>query len=43
MFGLDPMITNHYGLEEWERAFASLRAKQDVKALIHPHGRDWAG
>jgi hypothetical protein len=34
------MITNHYDLEEWETAFANLRAKQDVKALIHPNGRD---
>jgi len=42
VFDLDPMITNHYGLEDWETAFASLRAKQDVKALIHPSGRDWA-
>jgi len=39
---LDPMITNHYALEEWETAFANLRAKQDVKAFIHPNGRDWA-
>jgi threonine dehydrogenase-like Zn-dependent dehydrogenase len=42
VFDLDPMITNHYVLEEWETAFANLRAKQDVKALIHPNGRDWA-
>ena len=41
VFDLDPMITNHYALGEWEQAFANLRAKQDVKAYIHPHGRDW--
>lgn len=39
---LEPMITNHYELEEWEMAFANLRSKQDVKALIHPNGRRWA-
>jgi L-iditol 2-dehydrogenase len=39
---LDPMITHHYELEAWEEAFANLRAKQDVKALIHPHDRGWA-
>ncbi len=38
VFDLDPMITAHYTLEEWETAFANLRAKQDVKALIHPNG-----
>jgi L-iditol 2-dehydrogenase len=38
VFNLDPMITNHYGLEDWETAFANLRAKQDVKAFIHPNG-----
>ncbi len=42
VFNLDPMITNHYDLEEWEMAFANLRAKQDLKALIHPNGRGWA-
>jgi L-iditol 2-dehydrogenase len=42
VFNLEPMITNHYELEEWETAFANLRAKQDVKALIHSNGRDWA-
>ncbi len=39
---LDSLITNHYALEEWELAFANLRSKQDVKAFIHPNGRDWA-
>ncbi|HUW09450.1 MAG TPA: alcohol dehydrogenase catalytic domain-containing protein [Anaerolineae bacterium] len=42
VFDLDPMITNHYDLDEWETAFANLRAKQDVKAFIHPNGRGWA-
>mgnify|MGYP005845159639 FL=1 len=42
VFNLDPMITAHYDLEEWETAFANLRARQDVKALIHPNGRGWA-
>lgn len=39
---LDSLITNHYALEEWETAFANLRKKEDVKAFIHPNGRDWA-
>ena len=42
VFDLEPMITNHYELEQWEMAFANLRSKQDVKALIHPNGRRWA-
>jgi L-iditol 2-dehydrogenase len=42
VFDLEPMITNHYELEEWETAFANLRARQDVKAFIHPNGRTWA-
>jgi hypothetical protein len=28
-------------LEEWETAFANLRAKRDLKALIHPNGVSW--
>lgn len=36
------MITNRYRLDEWEKAFANLRAKIDVKAFIHPNGTDWA-
>jgi L-iditol 2-dehydrogenase len=35
---LEPMITNHYELEQWEAAFANLRSKQDVKAFVHPNG-----
>ena len=42
VFNLDPMITNHYTLDEWETAFANLRSKQDVKAFIHPNGQEWA-
>ena len=42
VFDLSPMITNHYSLDEWETAFANLRARQDVKALVFPNGRDWA-
>lgn len=42
VFDLDPMITSHYTLAEWQAAFANLRAKQDVKAFIHPNGRGWA-
>ena len=38
---LDPLITGHYPLEGWHDAFASLREKRDVKALIHPNGQDW--
>jgi L-iditol 2-dehydrogenase len=38
VFNLDPMITNHYHLDEWEKAFENLRCKQDVKAFIHPSG-----
>jgi L-iditol 2-dehydrogenase len=41
VFDLDPMVTGHYELSEWKTAFAQLSAKQDVKALIHPNGRDW--
>ncbi len=39
---LDSLITNHYALPDWELAFENLRKKQDVKAFIHPNGRDWA-
>jgi threonine dehydrogenase-like Zn-dependent dehydrogenase len=43
VFDLEPMITAHYALEEWETAFANLRARLDVKAFIHPNGLNWAG
>lgn len=38
---LDSLLTNHYALEDWQLAFKNLRAKQDVKAFIHPNGTDW--
>jgi L-iditol 2-dehydrogenase len=41
LFNLAPVITDHYELEEWETAFAKLRSKQALKALLHPNGRDW--
>ena len=41
VFDLDALLTNRYALEDWETAFANLRAKQDVKAFIHPNGTDW--
>ena len=41
LFNLDPVITDHYALEEWEAAFAKLRSKQALKALLHPNGQDW--
>jgi threonine dehydrogenase-like Zn-dependent dehydrogenase len=41
LFNLDPVITDHFPLEEWETAFAKLRSKQALKALLHPNGVDW--
>lgn len=41
VFNIKPVITGHYELEQWETAFANLRAKVDLKALIHPNGLDW--
>lgn len=38
---LDSLLTNRYKIEEWEQAFANLRAGEDVKAFIHPNGTDW--
>jgi len=35
------MITNRYRLEDWELAFANLRARHDVKAYLYPNGTDW--
>ncbi len=43
VFNFAPMITGHYELEQWATAFASLRAKSDLKALIHPNGVEWDG
>ena len=36
-----PMITSRYRLDQWQTAFENLRARQDVKALIHPNGTEW--
>jgi len=41
VFQFEPLITNRYSLEEWEKAFRMLREKQDIKALIYPNGKDW--
>jgi Zn-dependent alcohol dehydrogenase len=38
---LNSLLTNRYKLEEWETAFANLRAGEDVKAFVHPNGTDW--
>jgi len=43
VFNLDAMITNHYELDDWATAFVNLRARQDVKALVHPNGQAWGG
>ena len=37
VFDLESLLTNRYTLDQWELAFANLRAKQDVKAFIHPN------
>ena len=42
VFDLDSLTTNRYDLADWERAFASLRSRRDVKAFFHPNGSDWA-
>lgn len=41
VFDLDALITAHYSLDEWQTAFEMLRSGKDVKAFIHPNGRDW--
>ena len=41
VFDLDSLLTNRYELDEWKEAFSNLRAKKDVKAFIHPNGRNW--
>ena len=40
-FDLDALLTGHYALEDWDKAFASCRARTDCKAFIYPNGRDW--
>ena len=39
VFNADPMITDLCTLDYCETAFASLWARQDRKALVHPNGR----
>lgn len=41
VFDLDSLLTNRYKLDEWQDAFANLRAKRDVKAFIYPNGTKW--
>ena len=41
VFDLDSLLTNRYELDEWQDAFANLRAKKDVKAFICPNGKRW--
>jgi len=41
-FDLDPLLTGHYALEQWQEAFGNLRAQKDVKAFFYPNGTDWA-
>ena len=43
LFNFDPVVSGHYELEDWAQAFANLRAKRDLKALIHPNGIEWDG
>lgn len=41
VFNFDPVITGRFELDDWETAFANLRAKTDLKAFIHPNRLDW--
>ena len=41
LFRFEPMITGHYALDQWETAFANLRAKQELKAMFLPNGAGW--
>ncbi|MFW6180946.1 MAG: zinc-dependent alcohol dehydrogenase [Spirochaetota bacterium] len=43
VFNLEAMITSRYTLEEWEKAFANLRSRKDLKALIYPGGASLPG
>ena len=38
---LDLLLTNRYGLDQWDTAFEELGKGNDVKAFIHPNGTDW--
>jgi threonine dehydrogenase-like Zn-dependent dehydrogenase len=42
VFDFDSIIGGRYSLDQWEDAFRNLTEVRDVKALIHPNGRDWA-
>ena len=42
VFDLDSLLRGHYTLDDWDKAFDSLRKKRDVKTLIYPNGLDWA-
>jgi L-iditol 2-dehydrogenase len=42
LFQFDPMITGRYALDQWELAFANLRAKRELKAMFLPNGPGWA-
>ncbi len=41
VFDLDSLITGRYELEDWDAAFRNLRDCQDVKAYVHPNGKNW--
>ncbi len=43
VFNFDPVVTGHYELADWAQAFANLRNKKELKALIHPNGIEWDG
>ncbi len=37
----EPLITHRLPLEDWEKAFALIRAKKALKILLYPNGRKW--
>lgn len=37
---VDKLITHHYPLEEWERAFAAMENQEGIKVLIHPNNQE---
>ena len=41
-FHPDETITHRYALEDWEQAFADVRARKTGKAVLMPNGLDWA-
>ncbi len=42
LFNFEPMITSHYELKDWDKAFTNLRERQDMKAMFLPNGEGWA-